>query len=213
MRAGLDAENLDRSWLQWRTPQNHNEYYQMEVRAIDDDGKVTESHSSTHSALDRTHVGITKYFKLPLDRLARFEYRLRPYRHLVRFDQICTDPAKRPRSRSQSIGSPTRRSRRNLTVEKSRLLILNPDNTPWQGSLVAGHIGFIPPDAKAWNASVDKDVQVDLSAHACGQALVDLAVPLVCDPHRDSAQAATSPATATGGRRRRSTAPAITPAI
>ncbi|RLS52997.1 MAG: hypothetical protein DWH91_15345 [Planctomycetota bacterium] len=94
MRAGLDAENLDRSWLQWRTPQNHNEYYQMEVRAIDDDGKVTESKSSSHSVGDRTHAEITRYFDLPLDRLARFEYRLRPYRHLVRFDQICTDPAK-----------------------------------------------------------------------------------------------------------------------
>jgi protocatechuate 3,4-dioxygenase beta subunit len=94
MRAGLDAENLDRSWLQWRTPQNHNQYYQMEVRAIDDDGRVTESHSSTHSVADRTHAGITRYFNLPLDRLTRFEYRLRPYRHLVRFDQICSDPAK-----------------------------------------------------------------------------------------------------------------------
>lgn len=170
MRAGLDAENLDRSWLQCRTPQNHNEYYQMEVRAIDDDGKVTESHSSTHSALDRTHVGITKYFKLPLDRLARFEYRLRPYRHLVRFDQICTDPAK-PTEVKVSVDRITYPEEvvEISPVEKSRLLILNPDNTPWQGSLVAGHIGFIPPDAKAWNAWVGKDGQVDLSALPAGK--------------------------------------------
>lgn len=87
--AGLDAENLDRSWIKWLALPNGGEYYQMEVRAIDDDGKIVESRSSSTGPRETT-----RSFELPLDRLARFEYRLRPYRHLVRFDQICTDPKK-----------------------------------------------------------------------------------------------------------------------
>lgn len=157
--AGLDAENLDRSWIKWLALPNGGEYYQMEVRAIDDDGKIVESRSSSTGPRETT-----KSFELPLDRLARFEYRLRPYRHLVRFDQICTDPAKptevkvsvEPIVYPNEVAAPSE-------LKTSKLQLLNPNGTPWQGNLTKGHVGFTAPDAKAWNTWVGKDGRANLT--------------------------------------------------
>ncbi len=92
--AGIDGDNLDRCWIEWLVPTNAEQFYQMEVRGVDDEGKHIESRSSTTSITRKAWWDETKYFDVPLEELARFEYRLRPYRHLVTFDHICTDPAK-----------------------------------------------------------------------------------------------------------------------
>ena len=163
--AGLDAENLDRSWIKWLAPPNGGEYYQMEVRAIDDDGKIVESRSSSTGSRETT-----KSFELPLDRLARFEYRLRPYRHFVRFDQICTDP-KKPTEVKVTVDPIVYPEEvvEHSDSKTSQLQLQNPNGTLWQGSLIKGHVGFTAPDAKAWNAWVGKDRQADLSALPAGK--------------------------------------------
>jgi beta-lactamase regulating signal transducer with metallopeptidase domain len=92
--AGIDEDDPDRSWLKWLALPKADQLYSMEVRAIDDDGQVHLSGSSVHKVTAAPMHEITNWFDLPMERLNRFEYRMRPYRHLVTYDNICTDPAK-----------------------------------------------------------------------------------------------------------------------
>ncbi|MBC7819647.1 MAG: M56 family metallopeptidase, partial [Planctomycetaceae bacterium] len=57
--------------------------------AIDSDGQETRSTSQSESAQELELI-----FKLPLARLARFEYRLRPLRHWVTFENVSLQPGK-----------------------------------------------------------------------------------------------------------------------
>lgn len=63
----------------------------FQLQLIDIDGQTHTRHSSSYF-FDKPEVRFT--FNVPLDRVARFEYRLRPYQHWVTFDNVSVYPGK-----------------------------------------------------------------------------------------------------------------------
>ncbi len=62
-----------------------------ELHAIDVDGQKHRSSSESTPVTGERHVA----FKLPLSRIARFEYRLRPYQHWVTFENVSLHPGQK----------------------------------------------------------------------------------------------------------------------
>ena len=67
-----------------------------ELRAIDTNGEKHRSSSESAAYLGKGRIALRHFaFKLPRDRIARFEYRLRPYRHWVTFENVSLQPGQK----------------------------------------------------------------------------------------------------------------------
>ena len=92
VEAGMVESDLDRSFISWRLAHPPEEFVQIEQRAITDDGRTIRSNHSSHGMGRNQTCDITESFDIPLSEVNRFEYRVRPYQHLVTFENVSLDP-------------------------------------------------------------------------------------------------------------------------
>jgi beta-lactamase regulating signal transducer with metallopeptidase domain/outer membrane protein assembly factor BamB len=94
VRAGPLADDEQNTELTVEWPKNHAELFAFEIKAIDSDGKdvwVLNEREGINEEGQNTARFILGD-KIPRERLARFEYRLRPYRHWVTFENVSLQP-------------------------------------------------------------------------------------------------------------------------
>lgn len=77
-------------------PITHQSEYAIQVRGIDDAGKIITCTSISGDGINKDSRTHRITYSLPTtvyrtERLTRFEYRLRPYRHLVKFENVATE--------------------------------------------------------------------------------------------------------------------------
>jgi len=99
--AGMDELNLDRSFIRWNFARQPSELVQIEQRAITDDGRTIRSNFSLIGLGKNPTYEITEYFNVPLSEVKRFEYRVRPYQHLVTFENVSLDPEKKTEKKTE----------------------------------------------------------------------------------------------------------------
>ncbi len=119
------------------------------------------------------------------------EYRLRPYRHFIKFENVSFEPGRKTEPKFRSS-----RSRRQPRQHPFWSCV-SPTTLRGRAHWSPGTSVSSRPTPKR---GTPRSARTDRStSRLCLRAsTVDLAVPLVRDPHRDSASADSSPATATG---------------
>ncbi len=142
--------------------------YDFEIRAIGPDGRILTAYPWNSSGiLSTTTLQFLTTEHLSAEQIVRWEYRLRPYQHCITFQNISLEPEQNstPALSVKSLPASSESS-------SSRLELLNPDGTRWQGIIVEAQQGYTAPNPAAWSSWSGSNQNIDLSQLPAGQHLL-----------------------------------------
>jgi len=88
-----NAKSLQQTQLTWKLETLQDETIDLEMKLIDVDGKPHQN-TGLVGFENSTKRGAF-IFDVPVDRVSRFEYRMRPYQHWITFENVSLQPGKR----------------------------------------------------------------------------------------------------------------------
>ncbi len=74
------------------SPVKGSQQFDLDLKLIDKDGNAHDKQQSSTNGSAAVRHEITYWFDIPFQRVARFEYRMRLYRHWVTFDNVSLQP-------------------------------------------------------------------------------------------------------------------------
>ncbi|MFN0054701.1 MAG: M56 family metallopeptidase [Planctomycetales bacterium] len=152
----IDPHHWEDSTVVLEWPRNHDELFAFEFRAVSTDGKTHMAIDVSYSETDDPRVS-TFHLNGDVfrDRLARFEYRLRPYRHWVTFENVSLQPDQPTDVKVKA---------ESLPIEPARLVVKNADGSPAQfiNAVVEAQVGFPKSRLANWSAEASREGIVSL---------------------------------------------------
>jgi serine/threonine-protein kinase len=157
-RVEPSRDHSNRTLLVLRQPKHHSRLFDFEICAFDTDGqeyKVREwqSRSVENTDLEESEWSVMNSF--PDDKqLARFEYRLRPYRHWITFENVSLQPGEQTDVKVKVESVPT---------EPTTLRVRNPDGSQAVfNTVIKANVGFPSSRLTNWCESPTRDGLVSL---------------------------------------------------
>lgn len=185
------AENDDKKTeITLRRPAGNHESFDFRMKAFDTDGKerFTIRRQESFNA-GRAESEATWETDLPLERLARFEYQVRPYRHWVTFENVSLDPERKTDVRgSVKTLSLADSSRRVLTTSKARAraIALGDELAAKVERTVEESMAFLvrrQNEDGSWSMETVESFRVGISSLAVS-ALLHNGMPVTAEPVR-----------------------------
>ncbi len=171
VRCGPHPDDPAQSELTLEMPEKYQDQYTWEIHAIDTEGKEMFDRSSIEN--DNSGKVTAKYrtdSRLP-GKIARWEYRLRPYRHFITFENVSLEPGKKtvPKVSVEPIAVPESTSKA-PPAAKAILQMVESAGTHYNGGdVVQAHIGYTPPLREGWMNWLEKDATASLEKLPAGK--------------------------------------------
>lgn len=170
------SNNTDRpEWtdITWRCPAAGNRPIDLQLNLIDSAG---QSHEKKLTAWSPDRREVTFSFDVPFQRVDRFEYRMRLFRHWVSFENVSLNPDERTEvnvkvdENAAVFTPPVAGAEQNPNDSRqptspTRLRVLNADGTRarWFNDVVKAEIGLLKSPTSRWVGSPDRDGMISLA--------------------------------------------------
>ncbi len=171
IRCGPHPDNSEQSELTLEMPDKFQERCAFSIHPIDTEGKemldlssIENDNSGKVTAKYRTDSGLP-------GKIVRWEYRLRPYRHFITFENVSFEPGKKtePKVSVESIAVPDSTSKAPPAAHPILQMVESAGTHYNGGNVVKAHIGYTPPLRDGWMNWLEKDATASLEKLPAGK--------------------------------------------